>query len=306
MLPLEDIDRAAHSPDLDGTEHTIMSMDGGELAVTVAGPDDGPVVVLAHCWTGSRNTWAPVARRLIAAGCRVVRWDQRGHGLSRSGHKGHTVDALGDDLATVLLELDLHDVVLVGHSMGGMTVQSLATHHPELFHERATAAVLVATAGYTPGPAARGPMADIVEAAWVERLFERPGMGARLVRATFGKQAHPDHLEATAADFKATTPRIRAEFARSMAAMDLRAGIAGIDVPTTVIVGTRDTLTPLPASRLLAATIPGAELEILPGFGHMLPYEAPDTVVDAVLAYVRSDQATDATDGGRQPSPATA
>ena len=83
-----------------------------------AGPEDGPVVVLAHCWTGSQQVWAPVARRLVAAGCRVVRWDQRGHGRSRAGHKGHSIEGLADDLASVLDQLDLHDVVLAGHSMG--------------------------------------------------------------------------------------------------------------------------------------------------------------------------------------------
>lgn len=295
---LHEFDRADHSDDLDGTEQTLTSIDGAELAVTTAGPDDAPVVVLAHCWTGSRNTWAPVARRLLAAGCRVVRWDQRGHGLSRAGHRGHTVEALGDDLATVLRGLDLHDVVLVGHSMGGMTVQSLATHHPELFHERAKAAVLVATAAYSLGPAAKGPLPSLVEAAWVERLFERPGVGDLLVRGTFGRQAHPHHVRATADDFRACEPRIRAEFARSMATMDLRTGIAGIDVPTTILVGTRDTLTPLPASRMLAATIPGAELEILPGYGHMLPYEAPEVVVDAVLEHVHAPSTTAAGRGG--------
>lgn len=283
---LDDIDHATHSDDLDGVELDLVGLDGAELAVHVGGPVDGPVVVLAHCWTGSRHTWAPVARRLRRAGCRVVRWDQRGHGRSRAGDKGHSVEGLADDLATVLEGLDLHDAVLVGHSLGGMTIQAFATHHHELFHRRVRAAVLVATAGVGTGNPFARVAPDLVGHARVERMFERPGMGRVLVRSTFGRQAHPHHLEATRADFAATPAEVRSGFIRAVGSMDLREGIARIDVPTTILVGSRDTLTPVPLSRQLARTIPGSRLEVLAGLGHMLPYEAPDTVADAVLAHV--------------------
>jgi pimeloyl-ACP methyl ester carboxylesterase len=281
---LHELDHAAHSSDLDGAEHELVSLDGARLAVTVAGPEDGPVVVLAHCWGGSRQTWAPVSRRLLAAGCRVVRWDQRGHGRSDAGHKGHSVEGLADDLATVMSGLELHDAVLVGHSMGGMTVQAFATHHHELFHERARGVVLVATAGFGMTNPLNARIPDLVRSARVERLFERPGTGRLLVRSTFGRGAHPHHVEVTRADFVATPQPVRAEFVASIQAMDLRDGVAKIDVPTTILVGSRDTLTPVPLSRALARTIPGSHLEVLAGLGHMLPYEAPDTVAEAILA----------------------
>lgn len=291
---LDDVDQAAHSDELAGEDHLLISHDGAELAVTAAGPVDGPVVVLAHCWTGSQNTWAPVARRLVAAGCRVVRWDQRGHGRSVAGHKGHSVEGLADDLATVVEQLGLRDVVLVGHSMGGMTVQSFAAHHHDLFHERTRGVVLVATAPHGHRNPALARMRDLVASARVERLFERPGTGAVLVRATFGRQAHPHHVEVTRADYVATPAAVRSDFLLAMRTMDLREGIARIDVPTIVLVGSLDTLTPVPMSRTLAATIPGARLEILPGYGHMLPYEAPDVVAEAVLDQVHRPAVTPA------------
>lgn len=284
MRVLHDLDHAVHTDDLDGEEVDLVSHDGGELAVTVAGPADGPVVVLAHCWGGSRQTWAPVSRRLLAAGCRVVRWDQRGHGRSRAGHKGHSIEGLADDLATVVTGLDLHDVVLVGHSMGGMTVQAFAAQHLELFHERTGGVVLVATGGFGLANPATARMPDLVRSARIERLFERPGTGRLLVRTSFGRGAHPHHVEVTRADFVATPQPVRVEFLQAMHGMDLRDGIAKIDVPTTILVGSRDTLTPVPLSRALAATIPGSTLEVLAGRGHMLPYEAPDEVAAAVLA----------------------
>ena len=60
------------------------------------------MVVLAHCYTGSRGVWAPVARRLVDKGYRVVLWDQRGHGASTVGSDGLTIDRLGEDLREVL------------------------------------------------------------------------------------------------------------------------------------------------------------------------------------------------------------
>jgi pimeloyl-ACP methyl ester carboxylesterase len=284
---VSDLDHAGHTDDLDGDEVEVTGLDGSALAVHLTGDPSGPVVVLAHCWTGSRHTWAPVTRRLVAAGCRVVRWDQRGHGRSVAGHKGHSIEGLADDLAVVLDELDLHDVVLVGHSMGGMTVQSFASYHHDEFHRRTRGVVLVATAGHGARNVFNAKAHELVRHARVERLLSHPATGQLLVRSTFGRHAHPHHLEATRADFVATPGEVRGEFAAAMQAMDLRAGIARIDVPTTILVGGRDTLTPVPLSRQLAATIPGARLEILPGYGHMLPYEAPDVVAGAVLAHVR-------------------
>ena len=71
----------------DGEHRRVATDDGVELAVTVAGPDDAPTVVLSHCWTGSRAIWGPVAERLVADDHRVVLYDQRGHGEST-----HTTD----------------------------------------------------------------------------------------------------------------------------------------------------------------------------------------------------------------------
>lgn len=285
-LALDDLDHAGHSSDLDGTELELTSHDGGQLVVHVCGPDDGPVVVLAHCWTGSRHTWAPVTRRLLSKGCRVVRWDQRGHGRSVAGHKRHSVEGLGDDLETVLRELDLHDVVLAGHSMGGMTIQALAAHHHDVFHERTRAVVLVSTAGHAVRNPVNGAALDLIAANRLERLFERPSTGRVLVRSSFGRSPQGQHVQATLADWLATPPEVRNEFLRAFAELDLRETNAKIDVPTQILVGNLDTLTPVFAARALHRTIPNATLRVLPGKGHMLPYEAPDDVAGAILAAV--------------------
>ena len=78
-------------------------------------------------------------------------YDQRGHGASTRGTAPLTIETLAHDLTAVLDAADVRDAVLAGHSMGGMTIMSLATHRPDVLKERAKATVLVATAATSSG-----------------------------------------------------------------------------------------------------------------------------------------------------------
>lgn len=272
-----------------GETRRIVTDDGGELAATIAGPADGDVVVLAHGFTNAREVWAPVAHGLIRAGKRVVLYDQRGHGSSTVGRDGYTIERLGADLRAVLESVDATGAVLVGHSMGGMTIQSLAFTDPIALHERAAALVLVSTAAGGIGGRNRR----------VEQSFQRFIGGKALARAlgtkaghaffrnTVGKTVRKADLVMGQQLFLATSGEARSGLLGAMQTMDLRKGIAGIEVPTTVLVGTRDMLTPPKMADELARTIPGARLVRLEGFGHMLPLEAPEQVVDAIVTAAR-------------------
>ena len=85
-----------------GELRTVRTADGAELALTIAGPRSGPLVVMAHGFTNGREVWAPVAHRLVRTGVRVALYDHRGHGSSTSGTGGHTIDQLAADLRTIL------------------------------------------------------------------------------------------------------------------------------------------------------------------------------------------------------------
>ena len=120
-------------------DHTVVrTLDGAQLAVwdLEGGAADAPVVVLPHCWGCSHEVWLPVTRRLREEGYRVVLYDQRGHGASTRGTAPLTIETLAHDLTAVLDGTDVRDVVLAGHSMGGMTIMSLATHRPAVLKER--------------------------------------------------------------------------------------------------------------------------------------------------------------------------
>lgn len=271
-----------------GERLTVTSPDGAELAVLVVGAQDGPTVVLSHCWTGDSRVWAPVARRLVARGHRVVLYDQRGHGGSTIGSDGLTIEALGSDLRAVLETLELHDVVLAGHSMGGMAIQAFAVGHPTALRQRVAGLVLVATAA---GGLARGGRTDrlgpaVVASARVARLMSDPRVGPHLVRGGVGRHPARSHLDATVQTFLATPPEVRSGFLRSIQTMDWHPRLAEVDVPAVVLVGSWDRLTTPRQGRRLADGLPDAELIVLPGAGHMLPFEEPDLVAERIAGLV--------------------
>ena len=263
-----------------GTTLVVPTDDGAELAVTDIGT--GPTVVLAHGWTEQREVWAPVVHRLLHGGCRVVLYDQRGHGSSTSGRDGFTIPRLAGDLRAVLEAVDVRDAVLAGHSMGGMTIMSLAKEHPDVLAERVRGIALVSTAASGLG----GSRLDAVAArlmarAWFIALFRGP-LGPLLVRRTLGTVARREHLRLTRDLFVACTPDARRGWLTAMQTMDLSAALTTISLPTVVVVGTLDRLTPPHLSDALVAAVPGARLVSLDGLGHQLPLEAPDEVAEAI------------------------
>ncbi len=270
---------------------TVRTSDGAALAVwdlPGAGPD-APVVVLPHCWGCSHEIWIPVARRLREQGHRVVLYDQRGHGMSTRGTAPLAIDTLAHDLTDVLEATDVRDVVLAGHSMGGFTVMALATHRPEIFQERTKAVVLVATAATTVGLGGRASpefAAGVISSPFVTRVLQTKN-GHLLVRAAFGARPVRAHLELTRDIFVNCDPKVRGDFVLAFSTMDLLEGIATIDVPTTVMIGTRDTLTVPKKSDQMVATIPGSRLVTLKSKGHMLPLEDPDAVADEIVRAVK-------------------
>ena len=107
--------------------------------------------------------------------------------------------------------------------------------------------------------------------------------GHVFVRNVFGHEPVRAHMDLTRQLFAGCEGGVRGDFLVSMSAMNLLEGIVTMDVPTTVVVGSRDRLTlPAKADEMVAA-IPGARLVTLPDRGHMLPLEDPDAVTDEIL-----------------------
>ncbi len=261
----------------------VPTADGASLAVWDLG--SGPTVVLPHCWGCSHAIWVPVARRLVESGHRVVLYDQRGHGASTRGTAPLDLVTLADDLSAVLSAREVTDAVLAGHSMGGMTIMALATHRSEVLAQRGRAVVLVATAAADMSVGSA--RADLLAARFIGSPLVartlRSSRGHRFVRGAFGADPVPAHMDLTRTLFADCDPSVRAGFMTTMSAMNLLEGIATIALPTTVLIGSLDRLTPPARSQRMVDTIPGARLVTLAGRGHMLPLEDPDAVTDEIV-----------------------
>jgi pimeloyl-ACP methyl ester carboxylesterase len=260
--------------------------------------------VLAHGWTLDSRSWRPVASALTQRGrppVRVLRYDHRAHGRSDLVPRQEmTIEGLADDLAELLTALVPDGpVVLGGHSMGGMTIMALAEQYPGLFAERVAGVAMVSTASggladttlglpvRLLGLLRRGEEA-LAEAAWVDRrtaLSRRPALIAPAVRAlVLGPRADPGALRISARCIAQCRPATMLGFRPTLDAHDRYAALAAFDrVPTEVLVGTRDRLTPVGQARRIAAW---ARLTMYPGAGHMLPLERVDGVAERLSELV--------------------
>lgn len=258
-----------------------------EDGATLRGLDcgSGPTILLVHCWTGHRGFWAPVARRLVDAGFRVVAVDQRGHGSSERGEAPYRPETLGGDVRAWIEALDLRDVVLAGHSMGGLASMAFVTDHAGVAEDRVRGLVLVATLA-SPSKDPRLPEIEFDQARLlpvIERLMRHSDYGLFTLVRVFGTRPARSQMEATRAGFLQTDVSTRAEAASMMSDFDLRPGLAAVTIPTQVVAGTHDQLTLLHVNEEIADLVPGARMEVLHGHGHMLPFEAPDQITDLIV-----------------------
>jgi pimeloyl-ACP methyl ester carboxylesterase len=279
----------------------VRSADGTNLNVEIHGPDGAPTVVLVHGWTCSIPFWAAVIRELATDAApddrlRVVAYDQRGHGGSDIPGRGfYSVQALVDDLVAVL-DATLpagQKAVLAGHSMGGMAVMAAAENESVL--SRTCGAVLAST-GFRNLPAASrvfplaGRLPRYSLAAHRYMLHSTMPLGpvtpvtrAQLKYTALGPKASKHLARVNARIIQACRPGPRSGWGRVLSGLDLSAAVPLLDVPTSVVFGTKDRLTPTPHAHEIAAALPQCTgLTLLPGLGHMTPMEAPDTVAGLI------------------------
>ncbi|MBO0917436.1 alpha/beta fold hydrolase [Streptomyces laculatispora] len=278
-------------------ELMAVSADGSRLHVEVHGKDGAPAVVLSHGWTCNTGFWDAQIRDL-AVDHRVIAYDQRGHGTSPAvGPDGYTTGALADDLEAVLAATlePAEKAVLVGHSMGGMTIMAAARRAGLREH---AAAVLLCSTGSS-GLIAESRVVPL-RAGAVRTRITRAVLGARaplgpvtplsrriLKYATMGAGSAPDRVD-TCARIVHACPRVpRVAWGHVLAGLDLDEGVRELRVPTAVIAGTEDRLTPPVHARAIAAALPDClGLTELAGLGHMTPVEAPEAVTEKIRELV--------------------
>jgi pimeloyl-ACP methyl ester carboxylesterase len=298
-------------------ESTVSSADGARLHVEEYGPADGPTVVLAHGWTCSTLFWAPVVR-LLADDYRVVTYDQRGHGRSIAPvtRGGYGTGVLADDLQSVLEAVipEGERAVLVGHSMGGMTI--MAASGRAAVRDR-TAAVLLASTGSgrllgsTEVLPPRFSSRRLRRFVHLRLLVSRLPLGpvtpvskAALKYGVLGPGSTREQVDFTAHIVQACRARQRSAWGRVLAELDLDAELAALAAPTAVLVGTADKLTPRVHARGIAAALPNlVSLTELPGLGHMTPIEDAPAVERVIRELAAVHLTTGSSSGVTEPAP---
>jgi pimeloyl-ACP methyl ester carboxylesterase len=297
-----------HSPG-----RTVIADDGVPLHVEIDGDLRADLtLVFVHGFTLSMDCWHFQRRDLGDVG-RCVFYDQRSHGSSGRGPREHsTIDQLGRDLFAVLQAVaPAGPLLLVGHSMGGMTILALADQHPELFADRVVGVALIGTAAGAfaetvfgiPGVVGRAlrPVAPgVIRAANRRAALIEQGRraGSDVVfmftrRLAYGDADVAPSLVAFMERMIAATPiEVMTEFFDTFLSHDkLKALQLLRTTPTLVLCGDRDRITPVHNSLVMADALPDAESVIVPGAGHMVMLERPAVVNGALRRLAARAQA---------------
>ena len=285
---------------------SVCTDDGVRLHVEVDGADSELTVVFVHGFTARLGEFELQRDLLRRHSVRAVFYDLRGHGRSHWGPaEGATIEQLARDLSVVLDDVvPPGPVVLLGHSMGGMTVMTLARQRPELFGSRVVGTFLLATSAgevVEAGVVGRGVRLLTrlhligVYLRWLrlvspllERFRARGSVAGRAFtrRYLFGSDDAGDaELVREVQHMLEETPlTVSAAFYATFLGHDELESLGVLrSIPVTVLCGTHDRLTPLEHSRRIAAELPDAELVVVPGAGHSVNVSRHEPVDAALL-----------------------
>ena len=255
--------------------------------VVMTGVADGPVVVLAHGFGCDQNLWRLVVPAL-AARCRVVLFDHVGAGRSDpsawDARRYSSLDGYAEDVLDICRELDLRDVVLVGHSVSAMVGVLAANAEPSRFDKLV---LLTPSPRYVDDGEYRGGFS----AADVEELLDSLdsnylGWSAAIAPVIMGNPDRPELGEELTNSFCRTDPEVARVFARTTFLSDNRADLAKVTVPTLVLECAHDVIAPREVGAYVHARIPGSELVTLDATGHCPQLSAPGATAAAILEFV--------------------
>ena len=234
----------------------------------------GRPVVLIHGWPLSGESWLDQVPALTAAGFRSVRYDRRGFGRSDKPLTGYGYDSLADDLAGVLSELDLHDVTLVGFSMGGGEVaRYIARHGEERLHSVVFASAVtpyMLQGGDNPdGPLTKSQAAQMTK----DLTVNQDAFYDQFITEFFsvdGKiQVSEDERQQALAQTREADKKAALACMASFGTTDFREDLQGVTVPTLVLHGDGDATVPFEGSgKRTHQAIPQSELHIILGAPH--------------------------------------
>lgn len=286
LLPLlarPDTRRVAH-----GRSSGIIApgADGSHLYRETHGPADAPTIIFTHGWGLDSTVWR-YARQDLAARFQLVLWDLPGLGRSKAPADGKvSLERFAADLGALMSSCGPRPVVLVGHSIGGMTIQTLVRDHPEL-QARIAGVVLVNTTFTNPlrtmiasglFQALRRPMLEpamwlmtwLQPLVWLANWQSYLSGSAHLAhRLGFGKFVTRSQLNQSALLVTRNSPSIQAKGNLAMFRWDATGALAAFHKPVLVLAGDMDIITRPEASGRISAEAPMGRLQVIEGANHM-------------------------------------
>jgi non-heme chloroperoxidase len=263
----------------------IEAKDGTRLFVQDWGR--GRPVVLLAAWTFNSNIWGSHIAALTAKGFLCVAPDRRGHGRSEAPSGGYDADNLADDLAAVLEELDLHDVVLVAHSMGSVEAVNYLARYGS---GRISRLVLVAPT--TPCLLKRddnpdGIPGDAAEAQYRAIAADFPNWVADNEAPFFTPETTSETRNWIKAMMLGVSLPVALACRSTISSADLRAAVQRIDRPTLVVHGDKDASAPLPITGVKTARmIPESKLVVIEGAPHCLVLTHQERLMKELLDFI--------------------
>jgi 3-oxoadipate enol-lactonase len=254
---------------------------GGRPKVHWEEGGDGDPLLLLNGWTAGGNVWPAAWLKDLERSFRVIRMDTRGSGLSRTAPAPFTMSDLADDAAAVLRAAGVDRARVLGLSMGGMIAQEFALRHPA----RVSQLFLVATRPPTPAQIPGSPELT-------DRAFDRPRPGESreaFLRSLWAAHAAPGFAEREPGLIDELVEQLGERRTPRAGVMNQSVAILGwhgprrltrLAVPTTVVHGAVDRLTPVGNGMRLAGLVPGARYVEIPEVGHLVPLEAGDVLAD--------------------------
>ena len=274
----------------------VVSADGIRINAEVDEPEleapHLPTIVFVHGVICTLDTWH-YQRLALRGKVRMVFMDQRSHGASDvADRENSTIENLAADLHAVIEACTDGPVVLVGHSMGGMTIMQLAADHPELFgdEQRVVGVVLLSTSSRLPlvsSPIMRRIVPFARRAAPAVDWGKGFNSYSVVRRWGLGPNAQERHVDMTNEMILRAPTRVLTDFHPMFAELDVRHALETLSlIPTVVVAGTHDAVTPLSHSRRIANGIAGSSLVIFEDIGHMAMFEEHVRVTELIFDLV--------------------
>jgi pimeloyl-ACP methyl ester carboxylesterase len=271
-----------------GRPMTLTLADGSVIAYEVSGRLDGPTLLFTHGWGLDRTVWA-WAKRDLGDRFRLVTWDLPGLGASRGPTDGrYTIDRFAQALGALLETVSERPAILVGHSIGGMTVQTLFRALPEIAKAKVAGVVLLDTTYENPtrtmwlSPLWRALQRPLLEplswltvglspiiwmSNWQSYFSGTAHLAMRLTG--FGRRAPRDQVDLTARLACQGNPAVQAKGNLAMFHWSVLPDLARVTAPVLVLTGTRDIVTMPAAGDLIGHRVPVGEAQLVEGAGHM-------------------------------------